>query len=37
MTVVRDTSPIVKLAAVGQLDLLRQLYDTFSLAGRLAA
>lgn len=28
MIVVSNTSPIVNLAAVGQLDLLRQLYDT---------
>lgn len=27
MIVVSDTSPITNLAAIGQLDLLRQLYD----------
>lgn len=28
MIVVSDTSPITNLAAIGQLDLLRQLYKT---------
>ena len=31
MTVVSDTSPITNLAAVGQLDLLREIYGTIIL------
>ncbi|MEQ8956621.1 MAG: hypothetical protein RLP02_01655 [Coleofasciculus sp. C2-GNP5-27] len=31
MIVVSDTSPITNLAAIGQLDLLRQLYKTIIL------
>ena len=31
MIIVSDTSPITNLAAIGQLDLLRQLYSSVSI------